>query len=159
MAIGTSTKKEKRTLVEEGTKFKGTLESTCPVLVRGRVEGELETPSLTVSATGAVHGKAKVGKVQSDGELCGEFDADVVELSGTVKDNTVIRAKSLEAKISMQQGKMQVVFADCEQPTLAPNVEQTEQFAPSESKTGNGQSRPPPARSEPPRHSEPPPAL
>ena len=79
----------------------------------------------------------------------------MVELSGTVKDNTVIRAKSLEAKIYMQQGKMQVVFADCQQPA----TEQTEQSAPSETKSGNGQSRHPPARSEPPRHSEPPPAL
>ena len=30
---------EKRTLVEEGTELKGSLTSTCPVLVRGRMTG------------------------------------------------------------------------------------------------------------------------
>ncbi|HXK18519.1 MAG TPA: polymer-forming cytoskeletal protein, partial [Polyangiaceae bacterium] len=77
---------QKHTLVEEGSSFKGTLTSSCPIHVHGRVEGELETPALTVSATGAVHGRAKVGAVRSQGELSGEFEADSVELAGTVKD-------------------------------------------------------------------------
>jgi hypothetical protein len=55
-----------------------------------------------------------VGQVQSQGELAGELDADVVQLSGVVKDNTVIRAKSLEVKLSQPGGKMQVIFGDCE---------------------------------------------
>ncbi|HEV8244238.1 MAG TPA: polymer-forming cytoskeletal protein [Polyangiaceae bacterium] len=106
--------KEKRTLVEEGTNFKGTLSSSCPVDVRGRVEGEIETPSLTVSASGAVHGRAKVGSVRSEGELSGEFEADRVELAGRVRDNTIIRARSLEVKLAANRGKMQVTFGECE---------------------------------------------
>jgi cytoskeletal protein CcmA (bactofilin family) len=31
----------KKTLVEEGTQFKGSLTSSCPVVVRGRVEGDV----------------------------------------------------------------------------------------------------------------------
>ncbi len=104
----------KRTVIEEGTSFKGTLTSSCPIDVRGRIEGDIETPSLSVSASGAVHGKAKVKSVRSDGELSGEFDAESVELAGTVRDNTIIRAKSLEVKLAAQRGKMQVIFGECE---------------------------------------------
>jgi cytoskeletal protein CcmA (bactofilin family) len=104
----------KHTIVEEGSTFKGTLTSSCPIHVHGRIEGELETPALTVSATGAVHGRAKVGAVRSQGELSGEFDADSVELAGKVRDNTVIRARSLEVKLSSARGKLQVIFGECE---------------------------------------------
>ena len=105
---------KKQTLVEEGTSFKGTMTSTCPVVVRGRIEGELETPALTVTESGAVHGKAKVGTLSSQGEISGELDADTVQLSGKVNDNTIIRAKSLEVKLSTDSGKKQVVFGNCE---------------------------------------------
>src|SRR3954467_1164021 len=105
---------EKRTLVEEGTELKGSLTSTCPVLVRGRIEGEIKAPSLTVSVSGAVHGRAYVGQIKAEGELSGEFDADTVQLSGSVKDKTVIRAKSLEVKLATETGKLQVVFGECE---------------------------------------------
>jgi cytoskeletal protein CcmA (bactofilin family) len=103
---------EKRTLVEEGTEFKGSMTSSCPVVVRGRVEGEVQTPSLTVSQSGAVHGRAKVGTVVSEGEVSGELDADSVQLSGSVCDNTVIRARTLEVKLSTADGKMEVVFGN-----------------------------------------------
>jgi cytoskeletal protein CcmA (bactofilin family) len=104
----------KQTLVEEGTELRGSLTSSCPVLVRGRVEGEIQAPSLSVSLSGAVQGKAKVDELRSEGELAGEFDADVVQLSGRVRDATIIRAKSLEVKLTPQNGKMQVVFGECE---------------------------------------------
>jgi cytoskeletal protein CcmA (bactofilin family) len=104
----------KRTLVEEGTELKGSLTSTCPVLVRGKIEGDVKAPALTVSPSGAVHGRAKVGEISAEGELSGEFDADVVQLSGSVKDRTVIRAKSLEVKLASESGKLQVVFGECE---------------------------------------------
>jgi cytoskeletal protein CcmA (bactofilin family) len=104
----------KQTIVEEGTEFKGTLISTCPVVVRGRIEGEIETPSLSVSEKGSVHGKARVGTIKSLGELSGEFDADTVELAGRVKDNTIIRAKTIEVKLASDDQKMKVSFGDCE---------------------------------------------
>jgi cytoskeletal protein CcmA (bactofilin family) len=104
----------KKTLVEEGTEFKGSLASNCPVEVKGRIEGEVKAPVLNVSTSGAVRGKVKVNELRSEGELAGEFDADSVQLSGTVKDNTVIRAKSLEVKLATGNGKMQVIFGECE---------------------------------------------
>ena len=111
-SAGTSATTEKRTLVEEGTTFKGSLTSTCPILVRGTISGDLEAPSLTVAATGSVSGKVKAGELKSEGELSGEFDVDKVVLSGTVKDHTVIRAKALEVKLAVTGSKMQVVFGD-----------------------------------------------
>ena len=37
---------EKQTTVEEGTQFKGTLQSTCRVMVRGVVDGDLTAPAV-----------------------------------------------------------------------------------------------------------------
>ena len=104
----------RKTLVDEGTQFKGSLSSDCPIEVKGRIEGDVAAPSLVVSTTGAMRGRVKVGELRSEGEIAGEFDADTVKLSGTVKNNTVIRAKSLEVKPSPVDGTMQVVFGDCE---------------------------------------------
>jgi cytoskeletal protein CcmA (bactofilin family) len=104
----------KHTVVEDGSTFKGTLTSSCPIHVHGRVEGDLEAPSLMVSGSGAVHGRVKVAEVRSQGELSGEFDADSIEIAGSVKDNTVIRARSLEVKLASTRGKIQVIFGECE---------------------------------------------
>jgi cytoskeletal protein CcmA (bactofilin family) len=105
---------DRKTLVEEGTQFKGSLSSNCAIDVKGRIEGDVTAPALSVAPGGAVHGKVKVGEIRSQGELAGEFDADTVVLSGTIKDNTVIRAKSLEVKLSSTNNKMQVIFGECE---------------------------------------------
>lgn len=133
---------EKRTLVEEGTTFKGSLTSTCPILVKGTINGDIEAPSVTVAATGTVSGKLKAGELKSDGELSGEFDVDKVQLSGAVKDNTVLRAKSLEVKLAVTGAKMQVIFGECAlEVGDAPVKEKT-----TEHRDGaNGKSVPPPA--------------
>ncbi|HVR01953.1 MAG TPA: polymer-forming cytoskeletal protein [Polyangia bacterium] len=104
----------KKTLIEEGTEFKGTLTSTCAIVVMGRVEGEMKGPSVEVTETGVLSGKAKVTELRSRGELSGEFDAEVVELSGRVRDKTVIRAKSLEVSLQRSEGGIGMVFGDCE---------------------------------------------
>lgn len=103
---------EKKTLVEEGTELKGSISSKCPIVVRGKIEGDLAAPALTVSDSGAVHGTVKVGQLTSQGEIAGEFDADSITLSGVVKDNTIVRAKTLEVRLSSTTSKMQVVFGE-----------------------------------------------
>jgi cytoskeletal protein CcmA (bactofilin family) len=113
MSVGDIGKK-RETLIEAGTAFKGSFASDCPIVVKGRIEGDLSGPSLTVSSTGAVSGTVKVKELRSDGELSGEYDAEVVHLSGVVKDNTIIRAKHLEVKLSPERGRLQVVFGECE---------------------------------------------
>ncbi len=132
----------RKTLVEEGTSFKGSLTSTCPVEVKGRVEGDVTAPALSVSASGSVHGKVKVGEMQSHGELAGEFDADVVQLQGSVKDRTIIRAKSLEVKLTPAEGKMQVIFGECQLEVGSENREVAASPRPNE-KAPKGPSVPP----------------
>jgi cytoskeletal protein CcmA (bactofilin family) len=104
----------KRTLIEEGTELKGTLTSTCPIVVMGRVEGEMTGPSVEVTESGILCGKAKVTSLSSRGELAGEFDAETVELSGRVRDKTLIRAQSLEVSLKRDGGRIEMVFGDCE---------------------------------------------
>lgn len=103
----------KKTLVEEGTEFRGALTSNCPVVVSGKVDGEINAPSLNVSASGSVRGKVRVGEITSEGEIAGEFEAESIRLSGRVSNNTVIRAKSLEVNLASEKGSMQVAFGDC----------------------------------------------
>ena len=105
---------EKTTLVEEGTEFKGSLSSKCPIVIRGRLEGDVSGPSLTVSATGSVCGTVKTTEIKSEGELAGRYEADVVRLSGRVKDGTVIKAKTLEMRLAPEKGKLEITFGECE---------------------------------------------
>lgn len=104
----------KTTLIEDDTEFKGTLSSKCPVMVRGSVDGEIIGPSLHVSPSGSVSGKVKVGELRSEGTVAGELDADSVHLAGTVKSDTIIRARSLEVRLQPPSGRMQVTFGQCE---------------------------------------------
>lgn len=108
-----SDQSEKQTLVEEGTEFSGTLKANCKVVVRGAVEGELEAPSVDVTAGGRVTGNVKAKSVRSQGSVAGSLEADEVSLAGEVKSDTVIRAKSLEVKLSADKGKLEVTFGDC----------------------------------------------
>jgi cytoskeletal protein CcmA (bactofilin family) len=113
MPIETS-KTLKQTLVEEGTEFKGKLTSTCAVVVNGTIDGEVDAPEITITRSGAVLGALKAKKVRSQGTLSGNVDAGEVFLSGSVRSNTVIKAKSLEVKLgSTEKGQLEVTFGEC----------------------------------------------
>ena len=107
----------KQTIVEDGTEIEGTVRSTRPITVSGRLQGQVSAPLVTVMPSGAVHGQIKVKELKSQGEISGEVDADSVELSGRVSDQTSIRAKTLEVKLDQTDGdnnKLQVTFGNCE---------------------------------------------
>src|SRR4051812_19956099 len=104
----------KQTLVEEGTELKGTATSKCPIVVMGKIEGEITAPSIQITNTGVVAGNVKVKELYSAGELAGEVEAETVQISGRVRDRTVIRARSLEVSLNVTKGGMQVVFGECE---------------------------------------------
>jgi cytoskeletal protein CcmA (bactofilin family) len=103
----------KHTLIEEGTEFKGSLSSSCPIVVVGKIEGDVTGPMIHVASSGVVAGKVKVKQLRSDGELAGEVEAETVKIAGTVRDKTRIRAKSLEVTLHTSKG-MEVVFGECE---------------------------------------------
>jgi cytoskeletal protein CcmA (bactofilin family) len=104
----------KHTLVEDGTEFKGTMSSNCPIVVMGKVEGDIAGPVIHITPSGVVAGVVKVKELRSDGELAGEVEADTVQISGRVRDRTVIRARSLEVSLTSSKGGMQVMFGECE---------------------------------------------
>ena len=101
---------EKRTVIEEGTQFKGSLTSTCAILVQGSVKGDIEGPALTVSPTGSVSGVIVTQTLSSAGTLAGELDVDTAEISGRVEHNTVVRATSLDVKLAAPAGKLELTF-------------------------------------------------
>ncbi len=107
------TKGDKHTLIEQGTEFKGTMKSTCPVVVNGRIEGELSAPELDVTATGTVQGNIKAERLSSRGMLSGNIDAGDLFLSGSVGNKTVIKAKNLEVKLAPEQGRMELTIGEC----------------------------------------------
>ena len=107
------TKGDKQTLIEQGTEFKGTMKSTCPVVVNGRVEGDLSAPELDVTSTGTVRGNIKADRLSSRGNLSGNIDAGDLFLSGAVGSKTVIKAKNLEVKLSPEQGRMELTIGEC----------------------------------------------
>jgi len=106
-------KGDKHTLIEQGTEFKGTMKSTCPVVVNGRVEGELSAPELDVTTTGTVRGNIKADRLSSRGTLSGNIDAGDLFLSGSVGSKTVIKAKNLEVKLAPEQGRMELTIGEC----------------------------------------------
>jgi cytoskeletal protein CcmA (bactofilin family) len=102
-------------IVENGTEFHGTLRSQCPVVVWGHLSGEVTAPTLTLKPEGSVQGKMKVSHLKSEGSLGGEIDAESVELSGSISDDTVIRASAIEVKLNHSgDSKMRVSFGNCE---------------------------------------------
>jgi cytoskeletal protein CcmA (bactofilin family) len=102
---------EKTTVVEHGTALTGALKSSCPVMVLGRVEGEVTAPTVEVAGTGTIHGTVKATTLRSHGELSGRFEADDIELAGRVLDDTVIRSKALQVTFDGDHG---MVFGTCE---------------------------------------------
>jgi cytoskeletal protein CcmA (bactofilin family) len=103
----------KQTTVEEGTQFIGTLNSSCHVIVRGQIDGDLNAPSLMISETGTVMGNVKAQSIQAAGVLGGRVDAEDIFLSGSVRSHTVIRARNLEVKLTGNQKRLEVTFGEC----------------------------------------------
>ncbi|MEY4550809.1 MAG: hypothetical protein RL685_7004 [Pseudomonadota bacterium] len=109
----TETKTPKQTLVEEGTEFKGTLKSSCPVVINGSIDGEVEAPEITVARAGTIAGSLKATKLRSLGTLSGKVEATDVYLSGVVRSNTSIKAKRLEVKLGSDSAQIEVNFGEC----------------------------------------------
>jgi cytoskeletal protein CcmA (bactofilin family) len=101
---------DKKTIIDEGTDFKGTLTSSHPVVARGRIEGEVNGPALEVTVGGVVIGKAKVTELRSSGELSGTFEAEEAILAGLVRAGTVITADAVE----VAGADVPLALEDCE---------------------------------------------
>ena len=58
-------------------------------------------------------GNVKAQSIRSEGVLAGRVDAEDVQLSGTVRSDTVIRARTLEIKLQRTREKLEVTFGEC----------------------------------------------
>jgi hypothetical protein len=67
-------------------------------------------PSVEIGATGRVAGHMKTGALTSSGHIAGEVDVDVARLSGEVASNTIVRASTLDVKLSHPSGKIELRF-------------------------------------------------
>ena len=104
----------RRTLIEEGTELKGTIKSSCPLVVAGRIEGDVSGPSIEINEKGVVAGTVKAAEVVSRGEVYGEIEAENLTLSGKIRDGTVIRARSLDIKVGRLGPRETIQFGECE---------------------------------------------
>ncbi len=104
----------KQTTIAEGTVIDGSIRSEGQINLSGVLKGKLDAPALDVTPTGKVQGKIKVGELRSSGEVSGEILAETAELGGRVADQTVIRAKNLQVKLSKEEGGVKVSFGNCE---------------------------------------------
>lgn len=108
-----ATSKQKQTVVEQGTELNGVLKSGCSVMVHGSFEGEIQAPELSISGQGAVQGTIRVDMLVSEGTVAGMVEADQVQLSGTVRSDTQIRASDLEVRLEPAGDKLEVEFGEC----------------------------------------------
>jgi cytoskeletal protein CcmA (bactofilin family) len=108
-----SSQTPKQTVLEGGTEFKGTLKSSCPIVVNGTIEGDVSAPELTINRSGALSGNIKADKVHFRGTLSGNVEAGEVFLAGIVRSNTFIKAKRLEMKLGSDKGLLEVKFGEC----------------------------------------------
>ncbi len=104
---------QKETWIEEGTELSGALKASCRVVVHGSIDGQIEAPAVTVSATGTVVGKIKAEVVRSEGTLAGVIEAEEVQLAGTVRRDTTIRARKLDVKLTSERGELEACFGEC----------------------------------------------
>jgi cytoskeletal protein CcmA (bactofilin family) len=84
--------------------------------VHGSIDGDVNGTEISVSTTGSIAGKVTAGAFKSDGKIAGMFEVDTAELAGTVEKNTVIRATSLNVKLSALAGKLQLAFGGVRRP-------------------------------------------
>ena len=129
MADSTRPRGELTTIIEEGSEFKGDFTSGCPIIVNGRIEGDVKAPSVTVTNSGAVQGNVEAKTIACRGSVSGILEADTIELSGTIAQNTIIRAQRLKLNIESTSGRIELAFGQ------AVTIRESE-FPPSDIKRG-----------------------
>jgi cytoskeletal protein CcmA (bactofilin family) len=101
---------EPTTIVAEGTDFRGDFTSRCPVIVNGRIEGDVKAPSVTVTTTGALQGKIEAKTIRCKGSVAGVLEADSIELTGAIARDTIVRAQRLNLDVESTSGRIELAF-------------------------------------------------
>ena len=101
---------EPSTIVAEGSYFRGDFISACPIVVYGRIEGDMRAPAVTVTNSGALHGKIEAQTISSSGSVAGVLEADAIELSGAIARDTIVRAQRLNLDVESTSGRIELAF-------------------------------------------------
>ena len=101
---------EPTTVVQEGTDFRGDFNSTCPIVVNGRIEGGVKAPAVTITDSGMLQGTVEAKTIACRGSVSGVLEADAIELSGTIAQNTIVRAQRLKLDIESTSGRIELAF-------------------------------------------------
>ena len=101
---------EPTTVVQEGTDFRGDFNSTCPIVVNGRIEGGVKAPAVTITDSGMLQGTVEAKTIACRGSVSGVLEADAIELSGAIAQNTIIRAQRLRLNIESTSGRIELAF-------------------------------------------------
>ena len=109
-ATRTGSRVEPRTIVDEGTSFRGDFISSCPIVVNGRIEGDVKAPAVTVTTSGALQGKIEAKTISCRGSVAGVLEADVIELTGAIARDTIVRAQRLNLDVESTSGKIELAF-------------------------------------------------
>ena len=96
-----------QSVIEQGTELAGSLASRRPVVVNGRVEGQIEAPRLEVAKTGSLEGTIRAA------HLSGRVEAGELILSGSVGRSTVIKADRLQVELSRNGAPAGLTLGEC----------------------------------------------
>ena len=97
-------------LVGEGTHCRGEFASRHPVIVHGRIEGDVKAPTVTVTASGALQGRIEAKTISSTGSVAGVLEADSIELTGAIAQDTIVRAQRLSLDVESTTGRIELAF-------------------------------------------------
>ena len=101
---------EPTTVVQEGTDFRGDFNSTCPIVVNGRIEGGVKAPAVTITDSGMLQGTVEAKTIACRGSVSGVLEADAIELSGDIAQTTIVRAQRLRLDIESTSGRIELAF-------------------------------------------------
>lgn len=101
---------EPSTIVEEGTHFKGDFVSSCPIIVNGRIDGDVTAPAVRVTTSGALKGKIEAKAISCTGSVAGVLEADTIELTGNIGRDTIVRAQRLNLDVESTSGRIELAF-------------------------------------------------
>jgi cytoskeletal protein CcmA (bactofilin family) len=101
---------ELTTVVEEGSDFQGDFTSRCPIIVNGRIAGNVKAPTVTVTATGSLEGKIEAKTISCNGSVAGVLEADAIALTGAIARDTIVRAQRLNLDVESTSGRIELAF-------------------------------------------------
>ena len=97
----------KPTIISEGCRIEGKLQSSDVMYVEGEVVGRLESVSLTIGQKGRVNGEIQCTSLSILGRFEGKAECDELSLGSQAVVNATLRYKRLKAALGATiQGEM-----------------------------------------------------